>query len=232
VQHYPASFVRHAKVAGQRKGVFAFDFVRVNRDGREINADRGLVRGKERPAGQAVILAASLAPEAEQAGRAPIFIGVQPATFGANRLPLDIRPADFAERGFGFRFRHAEGVHFDAMLGLVAEFSDTPFVDGSEWISPMLGVLHTGHVCEQDHGLLTVEAMNDNLDKLPESFGGMSEGGLWRIYFVENEKESRIISTTLCGVASWQIDKTHIACQGWDRIEQGLIPAVRGKFRN
>jgi hypothetical protein len=54
------------------------------------------------------------------------------------------------------------------MLGLVAEFSDKPFVEGSESISPMRGVLHTGHVCEQNHGLATVEAMEDNLDKLRE----------------------------------------------------------------
>jgi hypothetical protein len=95
----------------------------------------------------------------------------------------------------------------------------------------MLGVLHTCHVRAQDHGLVTVEAMNGNLDKLPESFGGMSGGGLWRIYFVENQKEPRIVSATLCGVASWQIDKTNIACQGWDRIDQGLIPAVREKLK-
>jgi hypothetical protein len=123
-----------------------------------------------------------------------------------------------------------EGKHCDAMLGLVAEFSGLPFVQGTEWISPMRGVLHTGHVCEQLNGLLTVEAMDYNLDKLPASFGGMSGGGLWRIYFVENEKEARIVSATLCGIASWQIDKTHIACQGWDRIDQTLIPAVRAKL--
>jgi hypothetical protein len=39
------------------------------------------------------------------------------------------------------------------------------------------------------------------------------------------------VSTTLCGIASWQIDQTHIACQGWDRIDQGLIPTIREKLR-
>jgi hypothetical protein len=28
-----------------------------------------------------------------------------------------------------------------------------------------------------------------------------------------------------------EIDKTHIACQGWDRIDQGLIPAVRDRLK-
>jgi len=124
----------------------------------------------------------------------------------------------------------AEGVHCDAMLGLIAEFSDKPFINGDQWITPMRGILHTAHVCEQDHGLVTVEAMDENLDKLPESFGGMSGGGLWRVYFVEDE--ARIVSASPCGIASWQIDKTHIACQGWDRIDQGLVPAVREKLRS
>ena len=59
----------------------------------------------------------------------------------------------------------------------------------------------------------------------------MSGGGLWRVYFVEDEKKSSVVATMLCGIASWQIDATNIACQGWDRIDQGLVPAVREKFQ-
>jgi hypothetical protein len=95
----------------------------------------------------------------------------------------------------------------------------------------MRGVLHTGHICDQENGLLTMEAMDYNLHELPKCFGGMSGGGLWRIYFVEDEKESKIIATILCGVASWQIDDRKIACQGWDRIDQALIPTVREKLQ-
>jgi hypothetical protein len=32
----------------------------------------------------------------------------------------------------------------DAMLGLVAEFSQEPFIEGKEFISPMRGVLNSG----------------------------------------------------------------------------------------
>ncbi len=95
----------------------------------------------------------------------------------------------------------AEGKHVDAILGLVAEFSEQPFIEGKEFISPMRGVLHTGHIC-----------------------------GLWRIYFVEDQT-SKIVATMLCGVTSWQIDDRKIACQGWVRIDQGLIPAVREKLQ-
>jgi hypothetical protein len=125
----------------------------------------------------------------------------------------------------------AEGKHADAMLGLVAEFSQKPFVEGQEFISPMRGVLHTGHICNQENGLLTFDAMDYNLKELPKSFGGMSGGGLWRIYFVEDENGPKLIATILCGVASWQIDDRKIACQGWDRIDQGLIPTVRENLK-
>jgi hypothetical protein len=94
-----------------------------------------------------------------------------------------------------------EGKHVDAMLGLVAEFSEKPFIEGKEFISPMRGVLHTGHICAQENGLLTMKAMGYNIKHLPKDFGGMSGGGLWRVYFVESENETNIVATTLCGVA-------------------------------
>jgi hypothetical protein len=62
----------------------------------------------------------------------------------------------------------SEGKHVDAMLGLVAEFSQKPFVEGKEVVSPMLGVLHSGHVCTQENGLLTFRAMDYNLHRLPK----------------------------------------------------------------
>jgi hypothetical protein len=115
----------------------------------------------------------------------------------------------------------------DAALGLIEEFSRAPFKEGTEFISPMRGVLHTGHVYAQENGLLEMKAMEYNLHQLPKCFGGMSGGGLWRVYFTEDEKEAKIVGTMLCGVVSWQIDETRLACQGWDRVDQGLVPAVR-----
>jgi len=121
--------------------------------------------------------------------------------------------------------------HIDAVLGLVEEFSNPPFKQGREFISPMRGVLHSGHASAQGNGLLTMKAMDYNRHEMPESFGGMSGGGLWRVYFAEDENETKIVGTMLCGVVSWQIDETHLACQGWDRIDQGLIPVVREKIK-
>jgi hypothetical protein len=119
----------------------------------------------------------------------------------------------------------------DAMLGLVDEFSATPFVQGREIISPMRGVLHTGHVTAEENGLLTFKAMDYNLPHLPSCFGGMSGGGVWRAYFEEDENGPRVVEAMLCGVTSWQIDATTLACQGWDRIDQALITKVRENLK-
>jgi hypothetical protein len=120
--------------------------------------------------------------------------------------------------------------NIDVMLGLVDEFSQESFIEGKEVISPMRAVLHSGHIIGQENGLLTFKSMDYNFSKLPKSFGGMSGGGVWRIYFTENENKAEIVEIMLCGVASWQIDATRIACQGWDRIDQGLVPTVREKI--
>jgi len=123
-------------------------------------------------------------------------------------------------------------LHFiDAMLGLVDEFSEAPFAAGREIISPMRGVLHSGHIVAQENGLLTFKAMDYNLHELPKSFGGMSGGSVWRIYVEEDDKGSRIVEAMLAGVASWQIDATTLACQGWDRIDQALIVKVRENLK-
>jgi len=56
---------------------------------------------------------------------------------------------------------------------------------------------------------------------------------LWRIYFVEDDAAApKIIETVLCGIVSWQIaGGRKIARQGWDRIDQALIPKVRENLR-
>jgi hypothetical protein len=52
---------------------------------------------------------------------------------------------------------------------------------------------------------------------------------VWRIYYDESKEGDDALSTAmLCGVASWQrTDEKEIACQGWDRVDQALIPKVR-----
>jgi hypothetical protein len=57
--------------------------------------------------------------------------------------------------------------HIDSMLGLVAEFSQQPFVEDSRFTSPVRGVLHSGHIRAQENSLLTFEAMTYNRNALP-----------------------------------------------------------------
>ncbi|HUE66293.1 MAG TPA: hypothetical protein VMO78_18125 [Rhizomicrobium sp.] len=98
-----------------------------------------------------------------------------------------------------------DGAHStDAMLGLIAEFSGKPFIEGQEYISPMRGVLHTGNAVTQGNGLLTIKPKAYNMDKLPHSFGGMSGAGTWRLHFAESEAGPTILRYTLIGVASWE----------------------------
>jgi len=127
----------------------------------------------------------------------------------------------------------SDGKHVDAMLGLVAEFSGKPFIEGGQFISPMRAILHTGHISspKKESTMLTFAPMDYNRHELPKSFGGMSGAGLWRVYFIEDEKQ--IVQAKLVGVTSWQITDDpdqKLACQGWARIDQGLIPTVRQKL--
>jgi len=118
--------------------------------------------------------------------------------------------------------------HVDAVFSLVDEFSGKPVRERSDVTTPMRSVLTPGHVTERKNGALTLECMDYNVGELPERFGGTSGGGLWRMYLNQSDDGSyEHVQTRLCGVASFQRDATHIVCQGFERIEQALIPAIR-----
>ncbi len=72
------------------------------------------------------------------------------------------------------------------------------------------------------------EEVDYNVSLLPRSFGGMSGGGLWRMYLADAPDGSyQALDTRLVGIAAFQRDATHIMCQGVERIEQCLVPAIR-----
>lgn len=117
---------------------------------------------------------------------------------------------------------------FDVIFGLIAEFSGEPEIEGRNVISNLRAVLYSGRVLPRENGLLHFEP-RDRGENLPESFGGMSGGGVWRIYYDDEKEGDDALSTAmLCGIASWEKpDKNVVACQGWDRIDQALIPELR-----
>ena len=112
---------------------------------------------------------------------------------------------------------------FDVIFGLVEEFSGEPEVYGKNIVSNLRAVLYSGRIVPRENGLLYFEPRDR--DNLPNSFGGMSGSGVWRIYYDESkEGDDAFVAAMLCGIVSWQRkDEKQIACQGWDRIDQALI---------
>jgi len=116
-----SALVRHPEIAGERQGSLALHLVAEDRDGREIGAQRQLVRGEQGARGDAEILAAGAAAEAHGTVRAAALIGVETPAFGAHRSAIGLGPTDGAERGLGFHVRHAEHLNEAQGLGLTGE---------------------------------------------------------------------------------------------------------------
>ena len=120
----------------------------------------------------------------------------------------------------------------DVMFGLVAEYSEKPAIEGNRFVTPMRALIYRGRMQSDENALLRFQTIDDDPEKLPKHFGGLSGSGLWRVHFVDHgEGEFEIIEKRLWGITSWQIDMQNnrgaVAGQGWDRIEQALIPCVR-----
>ena len=124
----------------------------------------------------------------------------------------------------------------DVMFGLVDEYSGRPVIEQGKFISPMRAVIYRGKMHSEKNALLRFQTIDDDPEKLPRDFGGLSGSGLWRIHFVDRGGgKFDIMEKRLWGITSWQIDKQTnrgaVAGQGWDRIEQALIPCVREKLQ-
>ena len=117
VQQNEGGLVGRAKIAGHGESALALHLIGEDGDSGEIDAQRQLVRRKERPAGHAEILRAGAATEARRAARAPAVIGVDAAAMRAYRLAVGLRPAHAAEHRLGVRVRHAEDAGERKRLG-------------------------------------------------------------------------------------------------------------------
>jgi hypothetical protein len=96
----------------------------------------------------------------------------------------------------------------------------------------MHAVTYRGKMHSAENALISFRTIDDDPERLPKSFAGLSGSGLWRIHFVDHGAgKFEIIEKRLWGITYWQVDKQNnrgaIAGQGWDRIDQGLIPCVR-----
>ena len=96
--------VLHVQFAGELQGAMTLHAVYEDRDGQEIVANRELTACEDRPAGHAVLMAASLA--LEQRARL-VSIASATAALRANRLAFGRGPTDLLEGVAGFVVGHA-----------------------------------------------------------------------------------------------------------------------------
>ena len=84
----------------------------------------------------------------------------------------------------------------------------------------------------EENALVNFQTIDDDPENFPRSFGGLSGSGLWRIHFVDHgEGRFEIIEKRLWGITFWQVDKQNnrgaVVGQGWDKMDETLIPCVR-----
>lgn len=118
------------------------------------------------------------------------------------------------------------GVH--AVFGLVEAFTGETIREGNRARTRLRGVLTPGTL-QIDALNATLECFASNIPDLPSCFGGMSGGGLWRVYvrkLADGTFEAE--HHRLLGIASREnlaSTPPQILCQGPARIE-GLLEAV------
>ncbi|KJC52029.1 hypothetical protein [Bradyrhizobium sp. LTSP857] len=116
------------------------------------------------------------------------------------------------------------GVH--AVFGLVEAFTGETTRQNKRATTRLRGVLTPGKLLQIDHLNATLECFEENIPTLPDSFGGTSGGGLWRVYV--RKRDDGVFEAEhyrLLGIASREdiaLTPPQIACQGPGRIEMLL----------
>jgi hypothetical protein len=118
-----------------------------------------------------------------------------------------------------------------SVFGLVEEFTGATTREAGRATTVLKGVLTSGVLRDFDALNATLECFEENRPALPESFGGTSGGGLWRVYARKREDGNlEAVHYRLIGIASREIRGSphRIACQGIGRIEAMLESVRRG----
>lgn len=116
-----------------------------------------------------------------------------------------------------------------SVFGLVEQFTGATTRQNGRTTTLLKGVLTSGILRDLDALTATLECFKENLLDLPDSFGGTSGGGLWRIYLRRREDGSfEAVHHRLLGIASSE-DKgapPRITCQSVGRLEM-MLEGVR-----
>jgi hypothetical protein len=121
-----------------------------------------------------------------------------------------------------------------SVFGLVEKFTGGTTRQDGMATTMLKGVLTSG--VPRDFGALniTLECFEQNIPDLPESFGGTSGGGLWRVYTRKGEDGSfEAVHHRLMGIASREeldCSPPRIICQGMGRVEALLEGVRRGNI--
>jgi hypothetical protein len=117
-----------------------------------------------------------------------------------------------------------------SVFGLVEKFTGATTRQNRMVTTRLKGVLTSGVLLDLSPLSATLECFKENLSDLPDSFGGTSGGGLWRVYVRKGEDGNfEAVHHRLIGVASHEdIESSppRIACQGIGRAE-ALLEGVR-----
>jgi hypothetical protein len=116
-----------------------------------------------------------------------------------------------------------------SVFGLVEEFTGATTRQSGMATTMLKGVLTSG--IPRDFGALnaTLECFPQNIAYLPNSFGGTSGGGLWRVYVRKaGDGTFEPVHYRLIGIASREENGSppRIICQGMGRVE-ALLESVR-----
>jgi hypothetical protein len=116
-----------------------------------------------------------------------------------------------------------------SVFGLVEQFTGATTRQNGMATTLLRGVLTSGVLRDCEALTATLECFKENLPDLPDSFGGTSGGGLWRVYVRKRDDGSfEAVHHRLIGIASRE-DKgspPRITCQGMGRVE-AMLEGVR-----
>ena len=120
-------------------------------------------------------------------------------------------------------------IQVHSVFGLVEQFTGATTQQNGRATTLLRGVLTSGVLPDFEALTATLECFEQNLPDLPDSFGGTSGGGLWRVYVRKRDDGTfEAVHHRLIGIATRE-DKgppPRITCQGIGRIET-MLEGVR-----
>jgi hypothetical protein len=115
----------------------------------------------------------------------------------------------------------------DVVSGVIAERTEKPVKVGSSMLKTVFnGLTVDGDVLSRRFNgeFDLIEIALSGVSNKPTTYGGMSGGGLWRLYL---DAADRVIETRLVGVMFYETrPELHITCHGINSVYRSLYPLI------